>query len=170
MNNLRQIGLATQTYLNDNDGVFFPTASAWMGLLNPKYVSTWKSFQSPFDKRTPVESATTAPISYGFDKNANGVMADKVTNPSLFILFASAQAAGATVAFQGVSGTGAPGVVVDKNGGSSPGGPATKGTNSNRNRVSALMADLHVENMLWSTFINASASTADPNAVQRWTP
>src|SRR6266498_550498 len=27
MNNLRQIGLATQTYMNDNDGVLFSTAT-----------------------------------------------------------------------------------------------------------------------------------------------
>lgn len=169
MNNLRQIGLATQTYLNDNDGVFFPAASAWMGLLNPKYVSTWKAFQSPFDKRTPAENATTAPVSYGFDKNANGVLVDKITSPTVFILFAAADAAGAgsTPIFQGLSGTGAPGVTVDKAGGSAPGGPASKGTHNNRNRICALMADLHVENMAWTTYTDSSS---DATAQRRWTP
>jgi prepilin-type N-terminal cleavage/methylation domain-containing protein len=73
MNNLRQIALATQTYLNDNDGGFFlPTGgtSQWMNSLHPKYLSNWKIFQSPFDKRAPSENNTTAPVSYGFNKNA----------------------------------------------------------------------------------------------------
>ena len=30
MSNLRQIGIATQTYLNDNDGVLFSPATSWM--------------------------------------------------------------------------------------------------------------------------------------------
>src|SRR5439155_3858623 len=50
MNNLRQIGLATQTYMNDNDGVLFSTvagAGSWMTQLNPKCLSAWGVFQSP---------------------------------------------------------------------------------------------------------------------------
>ena len=35
MNNLRQIGLATQTYMNDNDGVLPGSATVtWMSQLN----------------------------------------------------------------------------------------------------------------------------------------
>src|SRR5947207_11661054 len=60
MSNLRQIGLATQTYMNDHDGVLFsppsalPAPSPWPSQLNPpsgaqKYISTWAVFQSPFD-------------------------------------------------------------------------------------------------------------------------
>jgi prepilin-type N-terminal cleavage/methylation domain-containing protein len=70
MNNLRQIALATQTYLNDNDGAFFlPTGgtSPWMNSLHPKYLSNWKTFQSPSDKRASSEDNTTAPVSYGFN-------------------------------------------------------------------------------------------------------
>src|SRR6266513_2969783 len=39
MSNLRQIGLATQAYLNDNDGVLFSTATPWSSQLelNQKY-------------------------------------------------------------------------------------------------------------------------------------
>ena len=57
MNNLRQLGIATQTYLNDNDGVSFLPISdePWTKSLHPKYLPAWKIFQSPFDKRAPSE-------------------------------------------------------------------------------------------------------------------
>jgi hypothetical protein len=32
------------------------------------------------------------------------------------------------------------------------------------------MADLHVENMLWTVYINNTNSSSDPSASQRWTP
>src|SRR5438093_4834514 len=48
LSNLRQIGLATQLYMNDNSGVLFSTTGSWMsGLYNadtppptPKYLSS----------------------------------------------------------------------------------------------------------------------------------
>src|SRR5262249_13626192 len=101
MNNLRQIAVATQTYLNDNDGAFFlPSGGAtpWMKFLHPKYLSNWKIFQSPFDKRPPAENDTTSPVSYGFNANAKSggaaLLSEKITNPSAFILFAPAQTTG----------------------------------------------------------------------------
>src|SRR5438874_8468839 len=68
MSNLRQIGTATQTYLNDSDGVFpGSTTATWMSQLelNQKYLSVWRILQSPFDKRSSSElgDATTR-ISY----------------------------------------------------------------------------------------------------------
>jgi len=168
MNNLRQIALATQTYLNDNDGVFFlPTGgtSPWMNSLHPKYLSNWKIFQSPFDKRAPSENNTTAPVSYGFNLNAQSsgvsLLSDKITNPSMFILFAPAQGTLTTVSF---TGTAAASVTVNQAGGSQG------GTHNNRKRINACMADLHVENMLWTVFINNTNSSSDPSASQRWTP
>jgi prepilin-type N-terminal cleavage/methylation domain-containing protein/prepilin-type processing-associated H-X9-DG protein len=169
MNNLRQIALATQTYLNDNDGAFFlPTGgtSPWMNSLHPKYLSNWKIFQSPFDKRAPSENNTTAPVSYGFNLNAqssgSSLVSDKITNPSVFILFAPAQGTSTTVSF---TGTAAASVTVDKAGGSQ--GTALGGTHNNRKRINACMADLHVENMLWTTYKDSSSDTT---ATQRWTP
>src|SRR6266700_8330368 len=60
MNNLRQIGLATLAYLNDYSDVI-PASGTWPGIstsppgrgpgLYPKYISTRKIFQSPFDNR-----------------------------------------------------------------------------------------------------------------------
>ena len=38
MNNLRQIGIATQLYMNDNDGALCSTAASWMSQLHPKYL------------------------------------------------------------------------------------------------------------------------------------
>jgi prepilin-type N-terminal cleavage/methylation domain-containing protein/prepilin-type processing-associated H-X9-DG protein len=171
--NLRQVGLATQMYLNDNDGAFFPPGGAtpWMQSLHPKYLAAWKIFQSAFDKRGSTEDNSTAPISYGFNAKAQGtsatdsLLADKITNPSVFVLFAPAQDNSTTVKFTGTPGTA---VTVDKNGGSQ--GTALGGTHSGRKRINACMADLHVENMPWDTFQNNSATTSDPNAAQRWDP
>src|SRR5437879_12502186 len=54
MINLRQIGIATQLYMNDNDGALpGSTTVAWMSQLNPKSVSSWGLFQSPLDPRAP---------------------------------------------------------------------------------------------------------------------
>jgi prepilin-type N-terminal cleavage/methylation domain-containing protein len=166
MNNLRQIALATQTYLNDSDGAFFLPTDVWMKSLHPKYLSNWKIFRSPFDKRTALESDTTAPVSYGFNANAksgtSSLLSSQITNPSVFILFAPAQSSSPTVSF---TGTAAASVTVDKAGGSQ--GTAIGGTNGNRKRINACMADLHVENMLWTTYKDSSSDTT---ATQRWTP
>ena len=123
MSNLRQIGIATQTYLNDNDGVLFSPATPWMSQLNPKYVTSWGIFQSPFDKRSPSEAGTgvpVSPISYGVNVRIypliNGTLtamsASKITTPTGFILFAPAQDNTATVNFQGSATTIAPGVTL----------------------------------------------------------
>src|SRR6266550_8705099 len=97
-NNLRQLGLATQTYMNDNDGVLpgsLIPAAIWMSQLNPKYLSTWRVLQSPFDTRPPSELGdVSTPISYGINGTANlvGTSVDKISQPTIFILFAPAQA------------------------------------------------------------------------------
>ncbi len=181
MNNLRQIGIATQLDMNDNDGALFSPATSWMSpQLNSKYVSSWGIFQSPFDTRSPSEAGTLAPvspISYGVNAkiypNNTAMSADKISKSTVFILFAPAQAAGATVTFSGLATTGAPGVTVLGNSNtvtSNPGGVATGGTHSTRTKVNALFADLHCENMSWTTFTNTTPSAADPSADLRWTP
>jgi prepilin-type N-terminal cleavage/methylation domain-containing protein/prepilin-type processing-associated H-X9-DG protein len=178
MNNLRQIGLATQTYMNDNDGTVFSTSASWMSQLNPKYLSAWRVLQSPFDARTPSETGTTvpvSPVSYGINANSFGIAADRIFKPTAFILFAPAQESGATVSFQGTAADPVPDVTVL--GGpvgqatSAPGGTATAGTQNNRNRINALFADLHAETMAWTTFTNNTADDPnDPDAKYRWVP
>jgi prepilin-type N-terminal cleavage/methylation domain-containing protein len=174
LNNLRQIGIATQLYMNDNDGALFSTATSWMSQLHPKYLSSWNIFQSPFDTRAPSETDATAPVSYGINgiiPSIVGTSVDKIVSPSVFILFAPAQAAGTTVSFLGLGGAA---VTVYKStstpGGTAPNPPPPHGTHSSRVRINALFADLHLENMFWTTFINDTVSTSDPSANLRWAP
>jgi len=177
MNNLRQIGIATQLYMNDNDGTLpGSTTVTWMSQLHPKYLSSWNIFQSPFDTRAPSEGgilAPVSPISYGINVNVypNNVAmtADKVSKSTIFILFAPAQAVGPTVTFSGLATTGAPGVT--ENAGTSNAGLATGGTHSTRTKINALFADLHLENMPWTTFTSNTANPpSDPDGNLRWTP
>ena len=155
LNNLRQIGTASQMYLNDNDGAFFAADANWASSLQSKYLPTWKVFQSPFDKR----DSTSVPVSYGFDAKAGSILSDKIMNPTLFILFAPTKTSNAAQPF---SGTGsAPGFVTKDN----------VATHSGNKRIDACMADLHVENMTWTTFHNdQSGNSNDPCAKQRWDP
>jgi len=176
MNNLRQIGIATQLYMNDNDGVIFSSATGadpWQKQLHPKYLSAWNIFQSPFDKRGALEDDTNSPVSYGINGNSIvGIAVSKISKPSIFILFAPAQTNDTTVTFSGTASQTAPGVTVYKNT-STPGGSSTgtapHGTHNSRKRINALFADLHSESMLWTTFITDGTSATDPNSF-RWNP
>jgi prepilin-type N-terminal cleavage/methylation domain-containing protein len=182
MSNLRQIGTATQMYMNDNNGVL-PGSGAvtWMLQLeqNQKYLSTWRVLESPFDARSTSElgDGTTA-VSYGVNSNVYSggvaISADKIIKPTAFILFSPAQAAGTTTSFAGWGNSPLPGVTVLGTGGnaamSSPGGSATGGTQSNRAKINALFADLHSENMLWATFTNNAPTGSDPDGAYRWCP
>lgn len=171
MNNLRQIGIATQLYLNDNDGALPGSATVtWMSQLHsPKYLSSWKVFQSPFDIRGALEDDVNSPVSYGINGNPTnsiiGASADKIAKPSEFILFAPAQASGATVVFDptAIASFAAPGVLVYK-AASTPGGAANGGTHSSRTKINALFADLHLENMPWTVFIDDT----NPSPNYRW--
>jgi prepilin-type N-terminal cleavage/methylation domain-containing protein len=180
MNNLRQIGIATQLYMNDHDGALpGSTTVTWMSQLHdPKYLSSWNIFQSPFDTRAQSEGgilAPVSPISYGINANIYpppnniAISADKISKPTEFILFAPAQDNMATVNFQGTAVTGAPGVT--ENAGTSNAGLATGGTHSTRTKINALFADLHLENMPWTTFTQNTANPpSDPDGYLRWTP
>ncbi len=182
MSNLRQIGMATQLYMNDNSGVFPGSATAiWMSQLelNQKYLSSWRVLESPFDKRSTSElgNATTA-ISYGINSNVYSggaaISADKITKPVTFIVFAPAQASTATVSFLGVGTSAAPGVGVVAALSTPPGANAIGGTHNNRTKINALCADWHAESMLWSgagpAFTHTTDPGGDPDAPFRWSP
>lgn len=164
LSNLRQIGLGTQMYLNDHDQVLFSSDAGqppWMGQLHPKYLPTWKIFQSPFDKRSALEDDAAAPISYGLNGDLPDILGrstDKIEKPSVFILFAPAQDAGTTVAFSGKAGTS---VRVTNTG-------ASGGVQSSRKRINALFADLHSDSLDWTTFSRDTVTTTDPDASYRW--
>jgi prepilin-type N-terminal cleavage/methylation domain-containing protein len=180
LSNLRQIGVATQTYLNDSDAVLpgsITPAVRWMSQLTPKYLSSWRIFQSPFDKRVSSQAGDgSTAISYGINSNVYvnnvAISAAKITNPSGFILFAPAQAFGPTVSFLGSAISPAPGVTVVGIGGntvtSTPGGNVTNGTHNSRQRINALFGDLHCETMSWAAFANTTSST--PGAPGQWIP
>jgi prepilin-type N-terminal cleavage/methylation domain-containing protein len=181
LSNLRQVGTATQMYMNDNNGVLPGSGTAtWMSQLelNQKYLSTWRIFESPFDTRSTSESGNvTTSISYGINSNVYsggaGISADRITKPVTFIVFAPAQASGATVSFQGTANSSPPGVTVVA-AMSNPGGAAGGGPMNNRRRINALCADWHVETMDWSgtgpAFTNISDPGNDPDAPYRWSP
>jgi prepilin-type N-terminal cleavage/methylation domain-containing protein len=180
MSNLRQLGAATQMYMNDNNGVVFSTATSWMTQVSPKYISRWGLLQSPFDKRAGSEAGTgtpVSPVSFGINPNVFGASADKIRKPTSFVLFAPAQKSGTTVSFQGTADlTPAQGITVLGTGSnaamSSPGGSATGGTHSSRTKINALFADLHCETMLWSgtgpAFTNNTQTANDPDGYYRW--
>jgi prepilin-type N-terminal cleavage/methylation domain-containing protein/prepilin-type processing-associated H-X9-DG protein len=182
MSNLRQIGMAMQTYLNDSDGVFPGSATAtWASQLeaNRKYLSVWRILESPFDKRATSElgDGTTA-ISYGINSNVYsggvGISADKITKPTAFIVFAPAQASATTVSFLGAGNSSAPGVRVLAAASTPPGTNAQGGTHNSRRKINAIFADWHVETMPWSgmgpAFTHTSDPGNDPDAPYRWSP
>jgi prepilin-type N-terminal cleavage/methylation domain-containing protein len=164
MNNLRQLGLGTQMYLNDNDGVLFlPSDATWPATLQAKYLTNWKVFVSPFDRRAATD--TPPPVSYGINANAKpasgsgGLSADRITNPAAFIIYAAAPESSDPISFTGTSA--APKTIAPASGSS------FRGTHNNRKRIDTCMADWHVENMDWGTFTD---STSDPTGKQRWSP
>ena len=198
LSNLRQIGSATQMYMNDNNGVLFSTTGSWMSQLynadNPaasKYLSSWGVLISPFDKpvspRTVSSKSATSAVSYGINATAGvvGISGDRISKPTSFIVFAPAQASGTSVTFQGIANTTsqanlvASSNVTVKGIGSGqatsvPGGNATGGTNNARAKISAVCADWHVENMLWKgtgpAFTNTTTTGTDPDGAYRWNP
>jgi prepilin-type N-terminal cleavage/methylation domain-containing protein len=185
MSNLRQIGTATQMYMNDNSGVFpGSTTLTWMSQLeqNQKYLSAWRVLQSPFDNRAPSEAGTASPvspISYGINPNVYSggvaISADRITKPVTFIVFAPAQDAGPTVTFNSnATATAAVPGVTENAGTSAPGAAASGGTSNNRLKIAALCADWHAETMPWSgtgpAFINTSDPGNDSDAQFRWSP
>ncbi len=161
LNNLRQLGIATQVYLNDQDGIYFLPTTDWMTTLQPKYVSGWKVFLSPFDRRTETGNDTTSPISYGFNGNARtatGSLAiDQVAKPSEFILFAPMETFDQTA--RSTSCTIAPDAATNA------------GRHQGGTHIDACFADMHVENMLWSVFnSDAAAPGGTDSGSARWHP
>src|SRR5216117_2014435 len=178
MSNLRQIGMGTQTYMNDKDGAFPGSATVtWMSQLNQKYLSVWRIFESPFDTRSTSEQGNgTTAVSYGINSNVYSggvpISADKITKPTVFIVFAPAQASAATVSFLGLGSSPAPGVTEVGAMSTPPGANAQGGTQNNRAKINAICADWHVETMAWSgtgpAFTHASDPGGDPDATYRW--
>jgi hypothetical protein len=188
MNNLRQIGIAIQAYLNDNDQILplssptLPPAVPWPGtaatpVLYPKYLGTRKIFQSPFDKRPSSEATDgTAPVSYGINANmyaaSPGIAGNmvKVMSPASTILMAPKYGANPNTASSWSSTAGnAPSLPAGGTG-------APRGTHSNGTRINVLFCDYHTESLIYSltgppystgTFQD---TTSDPVGLKHWDP
>jgi prepilin-type N-terminal cleavage/methylation domain-containing protein len=180
MSNLRQVGLAMQTYLNDKDEVL-PVINAAPGIgtdlipvIYPKYIGkTRKVFQSPFDKRSPSET-DSAPVSYGINQNMydliNGNMA-KVVSPSSTILIAPNYNGNPAVrtSWTGLAAA-APYVPNLPVGG---GAGMTTGPQRNGTQIDALFCDLHVETMTFGPASTAGTfkdTTSNPLGLKHWDP
>jgi prepilin-type N-terminal cleavage/methylation domain-containing protein/prepilin-type processing-associated H-X9-DG protein len=185
MNNVRQVGLGIQTYLNDNDQVL-PATTTWPGttaapVLYPKYIATRKVFQSPFDKRTPSESDAAPPVPISYSINANmyavapGINRNmtSVVSPASTILMAPNYPSPPgnptnLLSWPGIA-TNAPNLPVGGTG-------ETRGTHSNGTRINALFCDFHTESLTFSltgppypagTFQD---TTSNPLGLKHWDP
>ncbi len=180
--NLKQLGLAITSYLNENDDTMFSDgnqSTAWPILLQQKYLPDWRAFKSPFDRR-PDQSAQNVqlvPLSYGINsklflqstnnQNSGGQgtstykgNASQFVAPSELIMAAPVpdQAPG-DPHFSHVASENLP-----------LGTPAVSpklGTHSKRNLMNAVFADAHVGTLLWKDF---SDSTSNPGGLRRWDP
>ena len=178
MNNLRQTGLAMQTYLNDNDQVVPASGAApsWPGTtanpgLYPKYVGLRKVYQSPFDKRNASET-DTAPVSYGINQN----IYDKVNRNMSAVVSASSTIFMAPI-YTGNPTNPASWTATASNALSLPvGAPGeTSGPQFNGRQIDVLFCDLHVEVMTFGpstvtgTFQN-TGSAQDVTDQKHWDP
>ncbi len=160
--NLRQLGLGTVAYLNDNEDMMFTPGAAegdgstWPQTLHSKYVTNWKVFRSPFDKR-PDRDDNSAPVSYGFNQNVLGVHTSKFESPSQLIMIAPAIEGGKEIRF---SGSALQNVSV------SPGTGAESGTHTNRTQINVAYADAHTASINAREFAEASGT----EGLRRWFP
>jgi prepilin-type N-terminal cleavage/methylation domain-containing protein/prepilin-type processing-associated H-X9-DG protein len=178
MSNLRQIGMVMQTYLNDKDQIL-PASTAWPGtspapVLYPKYVSTTKIFQSPFDKRTPSEASDgSAPVSYSINTNVYGLVGGsmlKVVSPSSTFFMAPKYSGNPASAG---SWTGTAGNAPDLPVGGGAG--ETTGTHTSGTKINVLFCDWHTETLTFGPNGNPAPgsfkdTSTDPLGKKHWDP
>jgi prepilin-type processing-associated H-X9-DG protein len=175
MSNLRQIGIAMQTCLNDSDQVL-PPSTTWPGPspapspaptpgLYPKYIATIKVFQSPFDKRTP----NTAPVSYSINHNmyamaaVSGNMLKVVSPASTFFMAPNYPNSPGNPANNGSwpgTMTSAPDLPVGGVGEST-------GTHNKGRQINVLFCDWHTESV---TFGPSGTAGTFQNTATHWDP
>jgi prepilin-type N-terminal cleavage/methylation domain-containing protein len=179
MNNLRQIGLATLAYLNDNSDVI-PPSGTWPGTssvagLYPKYISTRKVFLSPFDNRAAAET-DTAPVSYGI--NANMYAANPGINRGMASVVSPASTILIAPNYPNLPGdptqnTSWPGYTNNAPNLPVGGGGETKGTQANGQQINALFCDAHIETLKFgppATLGSFQDTMSDPLGLKHWDP
>ncbi|MEQ1860133.1 MAG: type II secretion system protein [Chthoniobacteraceae bacterium] len=163
LNNLRELGKGVVLFVNENSDDFFSKSGnkSWPVTLKEKYGIAWKTFQSPFDKRSKAESDTSAPVSYGMNNRCfdTNTVSHWVSSADL-IIAAPKMDGGTEVKFSGIGNTD---VILNGPGGS-PG--AKLGTHQGRSMVNALFGDAHAATMTWREF----ATTTGDAGQRRWDP
>jgi prepilin-type processing-associated H-X9-DG protein len=182
MSNLRQLGIGMQTYLNDKDQIL-PASVTWPGTiaapaLYPKYASSRRVFQSPFDPRPPSESDTTpasVPISYSINTNMylttglNGNMSRVVSPTSTILMAPNYPSSSGNPAVAGSwpgNATNAPDLPLG-------GGGETRGTHSAGTKINVLFCDGHTETLTFGPAGTAGTfqdTTSPPLGLKHWDP
>jgi prepilin-type N-terminal cleavage/methylation domain-containing protein/prepilin-type processing-associated H-X9-DG protein len=156
LGNVRQVAMGALTYLSDNDDQMFPQSGSWPVTLHEKYVTNWKVFRSPFDKR-PDRESDNAPVSYGVNKNLYDELASKFGSASQLILLSAAPDPGSELKF---SGTG------NSNVSASPASGPKNGVQNNRSKINVAYADGHASTI---STVEHSNSSGDEGR-KRWFP
>ena len=171
--NLKQLGLGIAAYLNDNDETIFKDpqeagTDPWPKVLKEKYVTNWKVFKCPFDKRADATGDST-PISYGINKNVmawtpgaksgkwNGSFS-RLVAPSQLILMAPevTDDKAANPKFSDAN-------IASTNVGLKPRSGETNklGTHNGRGQINALFADSHVASLKYLPHGDSEAFSSD---------
>ena len=167
--NLKQLGLGVAAYLNDNDEQMFKAPPAtgsdpWPKVLQSKYVTNWKVFKCPFDKRID-QSGDSAPVSYGINDNVltqpgkpgwDGNFS-KLVAPSQLILMAPAMNNVASVPTFDAANVANSSVKLPQ----PTTGTVKLGTHNRRSQVNALFADSHVSSLKFLPNTDAEAFTSN---------
>jgi len=163
--NMRQLGIGIMAYLGDSDQVLPKKDSAdanslsWPQTLQAKYVTDWKAFRSPFDKRTTAGAdAASQPVSYGLNNNAlttTYVDMSKWKSPSTTILVAPN--------WDGTNFTGVSGQDVAVTAGSLK--PTHQRKDPNTGMVGLLFGDMHVEASVRVVLVTGTAANTS-----KWDP
>lgn len=175
--NLRQIGLAIQTYKGDNNGDLpagktgSDTTMTWPQQLY-SYAQAWKVFKSPFDSRAFVDGAstsTTAVVSYGINGQSGstgllGLDSSKINYPSNLIMLAPKLDSGSTIAYSGTSATDLLVKPTDSGGSST----MLRGTHSSRSRINVVFADGHNEDITFVKFVDYQSTASGNGGKMRW--
>jgi len=171
-NNLASIGKGIRIYLNDTDDAMFSLADtvAWPAVLQKKYVTDWKAFQSPFDKRAsfpgPDPTKPSAPISYAMNKAVLDTVLTKWDNSGSTVIMAASNVdtaiPGKTVKFVAVTSADGPTKPIIN----TPPTGVDLGSHQGRQSINVLFSDGHVEQMDWVKYIDNSTAIGK----QRWSP